>query len=108
MAQEGYDKLMEMTDSRYRLSTIVSKRAAQIKAGVPSTLSASEMPKTKNSVTIALKELTLGKGIRWSTDDSLPTNDELKQHAEREQRSNREQNYTVTRMNGKDDDFDDE
>jgi DNA-directed RNA polymerase subunit K/omega len=106
MAQEGYDKLMEMTDSRYRLSTIVSKRAAQIKAGVPSTLSASEMPKTKNSVTIALKELTLGRGIRWSTDDSLPTNDELKQHAEREQRSNRDQNYTVTRMNDKDDDFD--
>ncbi len=108
MAQEAYDKLMEMTDSRYRLSTIVARRAAQIKAGIPSTLSASEMPKTKNSVTIALKELVLRKGIVWSTDGTLPTHEEIKQSAEREQRVNREQNYTVTRLNEKDDEFDDE
>jgi DNA-directed RNA polymerase omega subunit len=110
MAQEAYDKLMEMTDSRYRLSIVAAKRAAQIKAGIPSTLSASEMPKTKNSVTIALKELILEKGIRWGTDGSLPTNEELKQGVEREQRVIREQNYTVTRLDSsdKDDDFDDD
>lgn len=107
MAQEAYDKLMEMTDSRYRLSIVAAKRAAQIKTGIPSTLSPDEMPKTKNSVTIALKELTLNKGILWSTDGSLPTNEELRQNIEREQRVTREQNYTVTRLDAKDD-FDDD
>ena len=108
MAQEAYDKLMEMTDSRYRLSLIIAKRAAQIKSGVPSILSSHDMPKTKNSVTIALKELVLGKGILWSSDGSLPTNEEIRQSAEREQRVTREQSYTVTRLSSKDEDFDDD
>jgi DNA-directed RNA polymerase omega subunit len=103
MAQEAYDKLMEMTDSRYRLSIIAARRAAQLKAGVPSILGPNELPKTRNAVTIALKELASSKGIKWGTDDSLPTNEELKQNVEREMR---EQNYTITRLDTPDDDDD--
>jgi hypothetical protein len=66
------------------------------------------MPKTKNSVTVALKEMVLAKGIVWSTDGSLPTNEEIRQSAERDQRANREQNYTVTRLGSKDEEFDDD
>jgi DNA-directed RNA polymerase subunit omega len=106
MAQEAYDKLMEMTDSRYRLSVVAARRAAQLKVGVPTILAPNEQPKTKNAVTVALKELALGKGIQWGTDDSLPTNDELKQGVEREMRSHREQSYTVTRLDIPDDDED--
>jgi DNA-directed RNA polymerase subunit omega len=106
MAQEAYDKLMEMTDSRYRLSMIAARRAAQLKAGVPPVLAPNELPKTKNAVTIALKELAIGKGILWGTDESLPTNEELKQSVEREMRANREQSYTVTRLDTPDDDED--
>ncbi|MGL4609289.1 MAG: DNA-directed RNA polymerase subunit omega [Trueperaceae bacterium] len=107
MAQEAYDKLMEMTDSRYRLSMIAARRAAQLKAGVATTLSPSEQPKTKNSVTIALKELALDKGIQWGNDDTLPTNEELKQTVEREMRAHREQNYTITRLDAPEEDDDD-
>jgi DNA-directed RNA polymerase subunit omega len=107
MAQEAYDKLMEMTDSRYRLSMVAARRAAQLKAGVPTLLAPNEQPKTKNAVTVALKELALDKGIQWGTDDSLPTNEELKQTVEREMRANREQSYTVTRLETPDDDGDD-
>jgi DNA-directed RNA polymerase subunit omega len=103
MAQEAYDKLMEMTDSRYRLSVVVARRAAQLKVGVPTLLSATEQPKTKNAVTLALKELALDKGIKWAADDSLPTNEELKQNVEREMRAHREQSYTVTRLDIPDD-----
>jgi DNA-directed RNA polymerase subunit omega len=106
MAQEAYDKLMEMTDSRYRLSIIAARRAAQLKAGVPSILGPNELPKTRNAVTIALKELASSKGIKWGTDDSLPTNEELKQNVEREMRATREQNYTITRLDTPDDDDD--
>jgi DNA-directed RNA polymerase subunit omega len=98
MAQEAYDKLMEMTDSRYRLSVIAARRAAQLKMGVAPILSAQELPKTKNAVTLALKELSQGKGIQWGTGESLPTNEELKQNVEREMRAHREQSYTVTRL----------
>jgi DNA-directed RNA polymerase subunit omega len=103
MAQEAYDKLMEMTDSRYRLSVVVARRAAQLKAGVPTVLAANEQPKTKNAVTVALKELALDKGIQWGTDDTLPSNEEIKQSVDREMRAHREQNYTVTRLDIPDD-----
>lgn len=107
MAQEAYDKLMEMTDSRYRLSVIAARRAAQLKLGVAPVLAPQDMPKTKNAVTLALKELASSKGIKWATDDSLPTNDELKQNLEREMRANREQSYTVTRLDIPDEDDED-
>jgi DNA-directed RNA polymerase omega subunit len=107
MAQEAYDKLMEMTDSRYRLSVIAARRAAQLKMGVAPVLSPQDLPKSKNAVTLALKELSSSKDIKWGVDDNLPTNEELKQSVEREMRAHREQSYTVTRLDMPDDDDED-
>jgi DNA-directed RNA polymerase subunit omega len=75
MAQEGYDELMALTDSRYRLTMITARRAAQLKAGIPPLLGPEELPKTANTVTVAMKELELGKPIRWG--DDLPSHEEL-------------------------------
>ena len=84
MAQEGFDDLMALTDSRYKLSMITARRAAQLKAGIPSTLDAEEYPQTRNTVTVAMKELETHAGILWG--DDLPSTDELKQVVERERR----------------------
>lgn len=75
MAQEGYDKLIALTDSRYRLSVIVGRRAAQLKSGIPSVIPRDERPRTENSVTLAMKELELNAGVVWG--DDLPTLAEL-------------------------------
>ena len=84
MAQAGVDKLMELTDSRYRLSMIAARRAAQIKNGIPTLLTHEESPKTRNTVSIALKEMVLDKGVRWG--DDLPSQEELKQAVDRDRR----------------------
>ncbi len=76
MAQEGYDTLMALTDSRYRLSMIVARRAAQLKAGIPTTLDVDSAPHTTNTVSIAMKELEGGRGVHWG--DELPSFDELR------------------------------
>lgn len=101
MAQEGYDTLMALTDSRYRLSMIVARRAAQLKLGVPTTLSVDELPHTTNTVTIAMKELELGRGIRWG--DELPTLDEIRKLVEAGRRVE-EPAFTVSRPALDDDD----
>src|SRR5690606_21272246 len=75
MAQEGYDTLIALTDSRYRLSMIVARRAAQLKSGIPSILDVDVLPRTENSVTIAMKELETTDRIKWG--DELPSMDEL-------------------------------
>ncbi len=80
MAQEGYDTLISLTDSRYRLSMVVARRAAQLKSGIPSVLDVDELPRTENSVTIAMKELETTDRIKWG--DDLPSMDELKRVAE--------------------------
>ncbi len=80
MAQEGYDKLMALTDSRYRLSMIVARRAAQLKAGIPPVLDVDALPHTQNTVTIAMKELETSRDIVWG--DDLPAIDELKRVVE--------------------------
>ncbi|MCA9836916.1 MAG: DNA-directed RNA polymerase subunit omega [Trueperaceae bacterium] len=95
MAQEGYDKLMNLTDSRYRLSMVVGRRAAQIKNGIPSTLKHEEYPKTRNTVTIALKELVMDKGIHWGKD--MPKLEDLKKTLEQDRKlQNAQANYTVS------------
>jgi DNA-directed RNA polymerase subunit omega len=77
VAQEGYDRLMALTDSRYRLSMIVARRAAQLKGGIPTTLDSDEMPAARqNTVSVAMREFELGREVRWG--DELPTFDELK------------------------------
>ena len=94
MAQEGYDALMTLTDSRYRLSMIVARRAAQLKGGVPTTLAIEEQPDTTNTVTIAMRELQLGRGVYWG--DELPSWDELRRHVV-DERKREEPNFTVSR-----------
>ena len=84
MAQEGYDELMALTDSRYRLTMITARRAAQLKSGIKSLLTEEEKPDTTNTVTIAMKELELGKPIRWG--DELPSVEELSRVIEPERR----------------------
>ena len=94
MSQEGFDQLTTLTDSRYRLSMIVARRAAQLKAGIPSVLTADEYPKTRNTVTIAMKELATTTSVRWG--DELPSAEELREIIGTEQRKE-PATYSVSR-----------
>ncbi len=88
MAQKGYDRLLSLTDSRYRLSIVVARRAAQLKSGVPSLLSADEMPDANsNTVSVAMEELRTGKDIVWGED--LPTDASLREARARQRREER-------------------
>lgn len=88
MAQIGYDKLLSLTDSRYRLSIVVARRAAQLKVGVPSLLSDEEMPAAAgNTVSVAMEELRLGKPIVWG--DDLPSDAALREVRARQRREER-------------------
>ena len=101
MAQSGIDKLLSLTDSRYRLSMIAARRAAQLKMGIPPVLVGDDYPKTRNTVTVALKELEVSDAIHWGQE--LPTVEELRQLVERERREHAE-TYTVSREMESDDD----
>lgn len=103
MAQEGFDTLMSLTESRYRLSMVVARRAAQLKVGIPSVLPKDEVPQTRNTVTVAMKELEEGAGVRWGGD--LPSTDELKTLIERERREE-PSSYSVSRRTFDDEDDD--
>jgi DNA-directed RNA polymerase subunit omega len=95
VAQEGYDRLMALTDSRYRLSMIVARRAAQLKGGIPTTLDVDEMPEARqNTVTVAMREFELGREVRWG--DELPSYDDLKRTVVEEKRRE-EPSFTVSR-----------
>lgn len=94
MAQENIDILLSLTDSRYRLSMIAARRAAQLKTGIPSVLDADDRPKTRNTVTIALKELPTGM-ITWG--DDLPTIDDIRQELERERKKEERPTYISMR-----------
>ena len=93
MAQEGFDELMALTESRYRLSMITARRAAQIKAGVPPLLAPENYPKTRNTVSLAMKELEEGVGVVWG--DDLPSAEELRGLVERDKRE--DTSYSVSR-----------
>ena len=84
MAQRGFDDLMKLTDSRYRLSMIVARRAAQLKGGIPTLLEADERPRTTNAVTVAMEELRRNKAVTWGED--MPTTEELRRVVERSNR----------------------
>ena len=104
MAQTGYDRLLALTDSRYRLSIIVARRAAQLKGGIPTTLGVDEMPEARlNSVTISMKEFELGRDLRFG--DDLPTSDDLRRVV-LEERRREEPSFTVTRAPSDDEDDD--
>lgn|SRR5690554_5084851 len=80
MAQEGYDTLLALTDSRYRLSMITARRAAQLKSGIPTVLEVDQLPRNENTVTLAMKELELSDQIVWG--DDLPSLDVLRRAVE--------------------------
>jgi DNA-directed RNA polymerase subunit omega len=104
MAQEGYDRLMALTDSRYRLSMVVARRAAQLKGGIPTTLEADELPSAnQNSVSIAMREYAWGRDVVFG--DHLPTYDELRRLVV-EERKREEPSFTVSRISFEDDDDD--
>lgn len=84
MAQKGFDILREATDSRYRLSMVVGRRAAQLKLGVPSTLTRKVVPKGDNAVSAAMAELELGSGVVWG--EGLPSAEEIGKQVERDLR----------------------
>jgi DNA-directed RNA polymerase subunit omega len=88
MAQDGYDTLLNLTDSRYRLSIVVARRAAQLKSGVPTTLDREQMPDAEaNTVSVAMEELIRGKGIVWGED--LPADASLREIRARQRREER-------------------
>ncbi len=105
MAQEGFDELMALTESRYRLSMITARRAAQLKAGVPPLLDPENYPKTRNTVSLAMKELEEGVGVVWG--DDLPSADELRGLLERDKREE-ERSYSVSRSPVNSDDEDED
>lgn len=80
MAQEGYDTLLALTDSRYRLSMVVARRAAQLKMGIPTVLDVDDLPRNENTVTLAMKEFELTDDVVWG--DDLPSVDELRRAVE--------------------------
>lgn len=98
MAQKGFDILKEVTESRYLLSEIVGQRAAQLKRGVPSTVTGKAIPNTKNAVTAAMEELELGTGVIWGKDVSTAVT--IKRAVESDEKVSKEAQaeYSVTQL----------
>lgn len=97
MAQKGFDILREVTDSRYRLSMVVGRRAAQLKKGVPSTVTGKVVPDSKNAVSAAMEELELGTGVVWGKD--LPSFIDINSVVAQDQRDSQREaaQYSITR-----------
>jgi DNA-directed RNA polymerase subunit omega len=64
MAERKIDELMKMTDSKYRLSVVVAKRAMQLHAGINSVLPPEARIGIRNRVTLAMREMATGK-LQW-------------------------------------------
>ncbi len=97
MAQKGFDILREATDSRYRLSMVVGRRAAQLKKGVPSTVTNKGIPREKNAVSAAMEEIELGTGVVWGKD--LPSFRDINGIVEQDQRESQREGaqYSIMR-----------
>ena len=85
MALDGFDKLMSLTDSRYRLALITARRASQLQGGLPTTLPDDELPDTNNPVSLAMRELELEQDIIWGED--LPSEEELRRLSQKIKRA---------------------
>ena len=95
MAQKGFDILRNVTESRYLLSEIVGQRAAQLKRGVPSTVTGKVVPDNENAVTAAMEEIALGTGVIWGKDVSSAIT--IKRAVEADEKASREESpvYSV-------------
>lgn len=87
MTTGDFDKLLVATDSRYRLSLIVAKRAMQLQKGFPSLLDQDEYPEnrqgtSRDDVAVAMQELVLDKDLTWGND--LPSDADLQRAFEAE------------------------
>lgn len=64
MAEKNIDKLLSLTDSKYRLSVVIAKRALQLRAGVPPVIPPEDRVGTRNLVTLAMREMATEK-LEW-------------------------------------------
>jgi DNA-directed RNA polymerase subunit omega len=60
MAERNIDKLLSMTDSKYKLSVAIAKRAIQLKSGVVPVVPPEQRVGTRNLVTLAMREFASG------------------------------------------------
>lgn len=97
MAQKGFDILREITESRYLLSEIVGQRAAQLKRGVPSTVTHKVVPDNKNAVTAAMEELELGTGVIWGKDVSTAINIRRAVESDEQVSKESQREYSISR-----------
>lgn len=97
VAQKGFDILRDATDSRYRLSMVVGRRAAQLKKGVPSTVTGKAVPGSENAVSAAMDELVQGSGVVWGKD--LPSFGAIDSVVAQDQRDSQREaaQYSITR-----------
>ena len=61
MAEKDIDKLLSLTDSKYRLSVVTATRTLQLRSGAPSVLPVEQRVRTHNLVTQAMRELATGQ-----------------------------------------------
>ena len=64
MAEKNIDRLLSLTDSKYRLSVVVAKRALQLKSGVAPVIPPEARVGTRNLVTVAMREMATGS-LEW-------------------------------------------
>lgn len=64
MAERNIDKLLSLTDSKYRLSVVIAKRALQLRSGVAPVIPADERLGTRNLVTLAMREMATER-LQW-------------------------------------------
>ena len=84
MAEKDIDKLLAITDSKYRLSVITAKRALQLRAGAQSVLPPEQRARTHNLVTQAMRELAGGKLL---VGEGLIDEDRLQQDYQRQRQA---------------------
>ncbi len=99
MAEKNIDKLLGMTDSKYRLSVVIAKRAIQLKSGINSVLSPENRIGTRNLVTLAMRETATGK---LKIGEDLVNEHKLQSYLDRTRQQQQEQiaaqsagNYTM-------------
>lgn len=64
MAEKNIDRLLSLTDSKYRLSVVIAKRAIQLRAGVAPVIPPEQRLGTRNMVTLAMREMATGR-LEW-------------------------------------------
>jgi DNA-directed RNA polymerase subunit omega len=61
MSEKNIDKLLSQTDSKYKLSVAIAKRALQLKSGINPVIPPDQRSGTRNLITVAMREMATGK-----------------------------------------------